>query len=535
LVQELNRSESAATSVELMNRDEVRFGQFRLDVRQRKLTRGGEAVRLGSRALEILCVLASAQGDVVSKDDLMARVWPGIVVEENNIQVHVSALRKAIEEGKAGASCLVTVPGRGYRLIGVEPFPPAADGHVDPHPLPLPDRPSIAVLPFQNMSGDAEQEYFADGVVEEIITALSRFSSLFVIARNSTFAYKGRAVDVTQISRELGVRYVLEGSVRKADHRVRITAQLIDSASHVHLWADRFDGALTDILELQDQLTTNVVSAIAPKVEQAEIARAKRKPTDKLEAYDFFLRGLECSYQDTEASSREALQLFARAIELDSEFASAYGWASYCYVLRKRGGWLTDVDRDIAEASHLAWKAVQLGKDDAVALSRGGNTLAYLTRELSTGATFVDRARKLNPNLAFPWYVSGWIKVWMGEPEIALTHFAQFERMSPLDPEILDARSGCAFAHFHAGRYEEAALIAEQVLQESPHRHVALRIAVASNSLAGRIREAQQALASLRQVDPSLTVSNLGNFTWRRRPEDVARYVEAMRKAGLPE
>ena len=519
-----------------MDQDEVRFGRFRLDLRQRKLARDGEPVQLGSRALDILCALASAKGDVVSKSDLMARVWPAVVVEESNIPVHVSALRKALEEGNGGQSYLVTVPGRGYRLIGVQPLSPAAIGEIDPRHVPaLPDRPSIAVLPFQNMSGDVEQEYFADGVVEEIITALSRFSSLFVIARNSSFTYKGKAVDVKRVGRELGVRYVLEGRIRKVGHRVRITGQLIDTTDGVHLWADRFDGSLEDILDLQDHLTANVVSAIAPKLEQAEIVRAKRKPTESLDAYDYFLRGMASVYPDTRESVDEALRLFSKAIDLDPEFAAAYGWAAYCYVLRKTSGWMTDRVREIAEAARLAWKAVQLGKEDAVPLSRGGHTLAYVVQEVNSGVIFVDRALTLNPNLAMAWLSSGWLRVWLGEPDLAIRHFAHFKRMSPLDPLMPLAQSGSAFAHFHAGRYDEAALVAGQVLQESPNMHTALRVFVASNALAGRIQQAQVALACLRRIDPKLRVSNLGDMTSPRRPEDMAQYVEAMRKAGLPE
>ena len=456
-----------------MDRNEVCFGQFRLDLGERKLARNGEPVQIGARAINILCVLASARGEVVSKDELMARVWPGVVVEENNIQVHVSALRKALKEGKTGHNCLVTVPGRGYRLIGTQPLLPGAVGEIDDQQEPpLPDRPSIAVLPFQNMSGDIEQEYFADGVVEEIITALARFSGLFVIARNSSFTYKGRAVDVKQVGRELGVRYVLEGSIRKAGHRVRITGQLIDTANGVHLWADRFDGALGDILDLQDQLTANVVNAIVPRLEQAEIDRAKRKSMKSLDAYDYFLRGLEQAHLNARDSVSEALLLFSKAIDLEPEFAAAYGSAAYCYCQRKVSGWMVDSEREGAEAARLAWKAVQLGKDDAVPLAFGGNTLAYVVRELNAGAAFVDRARALNRNLAVAWSASGWIRVWIGEPEIALEHFAIFKRISPLDPEMPNAMCGCAFAHFHAGRYQESALFAEQVLQENPNLHM---------------------------------------------------------------
>src|SRR5262249_25508401 len=218
-------------------------------------------------------------------------------------------------------------------------------------PLPLPDKPSIAVLPFTNLSGDPEQEYFADGMVEDIITALSRYRWLFVIARNSSFTYKGRTVDVKQVARELGVRYVLEGSVRKASSRVRIAGQLIDGSTGAHLWADRFEGALEDIFDLQDQVTASVVGAIAPRLEQAEIERAKRKPTESMDAYDYYLRGMASHYQRTRESIDEALRLLYRAIGLDPDFASAHGAAAWCYTVRKASGWMTDREQEIAETA----------------------------------------------------------------------------------------------------------------------------------------------------------------------------------------
>ena len=236
--------------------------------------------------------------------------------------------------------------------------------------LPLPDKPSIAVLPFQNMSGDPEQEYFADGIVEDIITALSRFKALFVIARNSSFTYKGRAIDVKQVGRELGVRYVLEGSVRKAANRVRITGQLIDSSTGGHLWADRFDGGLDDIFNLQDQVTESVVGAIAPAVETAEIARGKRKPTESLDAYALYLRGSARLYQFAGLQANaEALRLFNSAIKLDPDFASAYGRAASLYAFAKGYGWISGTPTEIAEVARLAQRAVELGKDDAIALA----------------------------------------------------------------------------------------------------------------------------------------------------------------------
>ena len=284
--------------------------------------------------------------------------------------------------------------------------------------LALPDKPSIAVLPFTNMSGDPEQDYFADGMVEDIITALSHFKALFVIARNSSFTYKGRAVDVKQVGRELGVRYVLEGSVRKAANRVRITGQLVDTATGAHLWAERFDGGLGDIFDLQDQVTESVVGAIAPAVEKAEIERAKRKPTESLDAYALYLRGLARFYQFANRQANdEALRLFNSAIELDPDFASAYGRAASCYVIAKINGWISDTANEIAEVTRLAQRAVELGKDDAIALAASGYALAYVVRDLGVGAALIDRALVLNSNLAEAWFYGGWVKIWLGEPE----------------------------------------------------------------------------------------------------------------------
>jgi TolB-like protein/class 3 adenylate cyclase/Tfp pilus assembly protein PilF len=403
--------------------------------------------------------------------------------------------------------------------------------------LALPDKPSIAVLPFQNMSGDPEQEYFADGVVEEIITALSRMRWLFVIARNSTFTYKGRAVDVKQIGRELGVRYVLEGSVRKAANRVRITGQLIDTATGAHLWADRFDGGLEDIFDLQDQVTASVVGAIAPTLEKAEIDRAKRKPTESLDAYDYYLRGLASHYKITSRQANaEALSLFNRAIELDPDFASAYGRAASCYMDRRSNGWMTDLASESAEVARLAQRAVELGKDDAIALATSGWALVYVVRDVDAGAAFIDRALVLNPNLAVAWFYGGWVKTWLGEPDAGLERLARALRLSPLDPFMSGIQQGAAHAHMFAGRYDDASRWAAMSLRDAPDYQPGLRISAASNALAGRLEQAQKMVVRMQHLNPSLRVSTLREVVGPyRRAEDLARYEEGLRKAGLPE
>ena len=346
--------------------------------------------------------------------------------------------------------------------------------------LPIPDKPSIAVLPFQNMSGDPEQEYFADGMVEDIITGLSRFRSLFVIARNSSFTYKGRAVDVKQVGRELGVRYLLEGSVRKSANRIRIAGQLIDASSGTHLWADRFEGAIENVFELQDQVTASVVGAIAPRLEQAEIERAGRKPTESLDAYDLLLRGLASVYKWTREGNEEALRLFYRAIELDPDFSAAYAAAADCFSRRKGFGWLIDREQEVAEARRLARRAVHLGKDDATVLCDAGLALAYVAGDLDDGAAFLTRALLINPNLAAAWLYSGWAKVWLGEPDQAIEHFAHAIRLSPIDPPLFLMQLGTAHSHFFVGRYDEALSWAKMALRELPDSHAALRAAAAS-------------------------------------------------------
>jgi adenylate cyclase len=403
--------------------------------------------------------------------------------------------------------------------------------------LALPDKPSIAVLPFTNMSGDPEQDYFADGMAEDIITALSHFKALFVIARNSSFTYKGRAVDVKQVGRELGVRYVLEGSVRKSANRVRITGQLVDTATGAHLWADRFDGGLGDIFDLQDQVTESVVGAIAPAVEKAEIERAKRKPTESLDAYAIYLRGVAMSYQfASRQANDEALRLFNSAIELDPDFASAYGRAALCYLWAKANGWISDTANEIAEVTRLAQRAVELGKDDAFALSGSGWALAYVVRDLGVGAALIDRALVLNSNLAEAWRCGGWVKNWLGEPVAALERFARAMRLSPLDPWVTRMQVGTAHAHFFLGGYGEAASWAAMALQGNPDLQAVLRIDAASNAMAGRPEQAHKAVARLRQLNPALRVSNLKDVLGPyRHADDLSRYEEGLRRAGLPE
>jgi TolB-like protein/class 3 adenylate cyclase len=404
-----------------------------------------------------------------------------------------------------------------------------------PASLDVPDKPSIAVLPFTNMSGDPEQEYFADGMVEDIITALSRMTWLFVIARNSSFTYKGKAVDVKKVGRELGVRYVLEGSVRKAGNKVRITGQLIDASTGAHLWANRFDGGLEDVFDLQDEVTTDVVSAIAPKVEQAEMERARHKPTESLAAYDYFLRGMARIYDGTRDANIDALQNFERATEIDPNFASAFGMCAYCYVWRKANGWLADKDRAIAETERLARTAARLGPDDAVALAQAGFALAFVVGELDDGMALIDRALALNPNLAAAWRFSGFVKVFLGQPDQAIEPLERALRLSPLDPLIFIVQMGFIFAHFFAGRYDEALANAKKTVAHNPNYLTAIVMAAVSAALAGREDDMTKAVGQLLKLDPACKMSNFKNMWPLRRVEDLAAFEKGLLLTKLPE
>jgi tetratricopeptide (TPR) repeat protein len=316
------------------------------------------------------------------------------------------------------------------------------------------------------------------------------------------------------------VRYVLEGSMRRAGDRLRIAGQLIDAATGATLWADRFDGALAEIFELQDQVAASVVGAIIPRVEEAEIERARRKPTDNLDAYDYYLRGLSIANRITREANDEALRLFSKSIDRDPDFALAHARAAFCYVYRKVNGWMIDQALEVTEAGRLARRAIDLGRDDAVALSYGGFVLGYVVGDLDDAASFVERALILNSNLAAAWGFSGWIKACLGEPDTSIKHTALAMRLSPLDPRMFAWQYYTALAHFCASRYDEAAGWAERALRDQPNVAPPMRIEAASHALAGRLAEAGRIMERLRQLDPALRLSKLGHLLVFRRRED---------------
>ena len=355
-----------------------------------------------------------------------------------------------------------------------------------------------------------------------------------MIARNSSFTYKGRAVDVKQVGRELGVRYVLEGSVRKAGSRVRITGQLVDTSTGAHLWAERFDGDLEDIFDLQDQVTASVVGAIAPKLEQAEIERAKRKPTESLDAYDYFLRGMAALYQWTREGTTKRCSFSTRPSNSTPISPPPMAWLRDATLQRKSVGWVTDRAHEIAETARLARRAGDLGKEDAVALFPAGLALALVVGDLDDGDALIDRALVVNPNLAAAWIFSGWVKVFLGEHEVAIEREARAMRLSPHDPQIL-LQAATAGAHFFAGRYAEALSWAQTAVREQSNFFIALCVAAASAALGGKPDEAREAMARVRQLNPALRTSNIDEILPFKRRQDLDLWTEGLRRAGLPE
>jgi adenylate cyclase len=401
--------------------------------------------------------------------------------------------------------------------------------------LALPEKPSIAVLPFQNMSGDPEQEYFADGMVEEITAALSRFRWLFVIARTSTSTFKGRTVDVKQVGRELGVRYLLEGSVRKAGNRVRITAQLIDATRGAHLWADRFEGSLENIFELQDQVASAVVGAIDPKLLAAEIARVRQTPPANINAYDLFLRASDHMYRWTDEGHETGLRLLYQAIELDPEYAEAYAWAGWCYCWRRNTRGPLDAAQ-VSEARRLARDAIRFGRDDGYSLAWGGYILATFAdtiAEVNEGAAFIDRSLVLNANLARSWNLSGWVRIALGEPEIAIDHLARAMRLSPLDFAFHTMEAATASAHLSAHRYDEALVWAARSLRSQPNHNYALALLAMAHVLAGDLDKGRTAMTRLLQAAPNARISNF--FAPYVPADRRAFFGDALRRAGMPE
>ena len=483
-----------------MENEEISFGRFRLDLRRPELRRDGQPVQIHRRALGILCALAEAKGEIVSRNELMSRLWPGRIVEEANLHVHVSALRKSLGEPGEGHSFVVTVPGRGYRLADLTGLRSAqlVEGSLPPQ-LPLPDKPSIAVMPFANLSGDPNQEYFADGMVEEIITALSRIRWLFVIARNSIATYKGQPVDLKQVGRELGVRYVLEGSLRKGAGRLRISAQLIEAESGVHLWADHFDGTLGDIFDIQDGVAASVAGIIEPALRSAEVDRVRSRPTKDLTAYNLFLHALPHWRMATEKASLRALELLDEAIERDPLFAPAHALSAFCHQQLYISGWACDPEQSRLDGIQSARAALRISNDDPMVLGLAAYTLGAAGEDIVEAHELIGRSLQLNPSSAESWRWSGWLRLWSGDPALAIGHFENALRLNPRDrhPGII---MGIGVCHFFSCRFQEAIELLIRSLQLHSSWVPTFRFLAASYWHLGQIEDARDVIRQLKNL-----------------------------------
>lgn len=400
--------------------------------------------------------------------------------------------------------------------------------------LPLPDKPSIAVLPFENMSGDSEQDYFADGMVEDITTALSHFKSLFVIARNSSFAYRGKTTDIKTVGRELGVRYVLEGSVRRAGDRIRITGQLIEAATGIHLWADKFDGTSQDVFELQDSVTSQVVGVIAPKIERVEIEYAKRRSTENLEAYDYYLRGFAKYEKWTNDDNEEAMRLFFKAAEIDPSFAAAISWLGWTYGQRIIHGWSIDPKRDAEQALLYARSALETAKDDAGTLCQTAMLLTFFSSELDAAVSLVKRALRINPNHAWAWICGGWVQLLAGNLDAAIEHELKALRLNPYGMLSFMAHDCLARAYFLRGQTDEARNWAEKAVTENPAYLPGFRTMAAIEATSGNLEKAKQLANRVLERSSNIGGGRSTTAGRLRNDEHRRRFVEALRLAGLP-
>ena len=505
---------------------QLSFGPFVLDPPRRTLTRSGVTTDLGQRACELLAALLEARGEPVTKASLMDRVWPGIAVEEGNLTVQIAGLRKTLGPGPQGQDWIITVPRVGYRLI--LPPEPAAEPEAT-------SRPAIAVMPFTNLSGDVAQDYFADGVVDEIITALSKFKTFAVISRSSSFVYRGRPVDVRQAAQELGVRYVLEGSVRRAGDRLRIGTRLIEATDLRTVWAEQFDGPVADVFEFQDRITENVVALVEPNILRAEIDRARRTRPDSLDAYDLYLQALPDVFVSRPEANSRAINLLERAIALDPGFAQAIAFAAQAYLLRVAMQFDGSENADAVRAVELARAALDLTHDDAVVIAYGGFVLLQIGREYDSGLAVVRRALRENPNNIDVMNLAGIGELMCGD----LTVAAQcLERALRLDPNGFGTHwqmTAMAHVRIAGGHFAEALDWAMRSQAVNPHYDATHWMLIAANAHLGRMEEAQRYVAALLTISPKASLTRIRQGQHPRDPQRIDVLIDGMRLAGLTE
>jgi len=500
-----------------------------LDTQRRELRRGADLIALEPQVFDLLVYLVRNRGRVVSKDNLIDGVWGGRIVSDSALTTRLNAARRAVNDSGAEQRVIRTLARKGVRFVaevtedGILEAPAAA---AEP-PLALTDKPSIAVLAFANLSGDPEQEYFADGMAEEIITALSRIRWLLVIARNSSFSYKGQVIDVKRVGRDLGVRYVLEGAVRKAGDRVRITAQLIDATNGAHLWADRFEGSLEDVFELQDKVAVSVAGVIEPALQAAEAARSDSRPTTDLGAYDCYLRALAVFYPMTKEAVLEALGLLEQAIAIDRNYGPALALAASCHMQFINYSWAEDPATARHKAVDLARRALRAAGDDPDVIASAAMVLAVFGEDIDTMMALADHALAINPSSARGWYHSGFLRLMAGKPDRAIELAEVSLRLSPR-ARIGGVHTVIGASHFLSRRFDESRAKLLLAIEETPNFPVPYRYLAACCAHMGRFDEARDVVTRLRAITPNVIPPRM---LYLRNAEHRELYLSGLRLA----
>jgi TolB-like protein len=520
------------------------FADHTLDTDRRELRRGSEPVAVEPQVFDLLVYLLRNRDRVVSKDDLIASVWGGRIVSDSTLTSRINAARKAVSDSGEDQKLIRTIPRKGLRFVGVVRTQPhgVEPAHANgPSPdeireqsrpaLPLPDRPAIAVLPFTNMSGDPEQEYFSDGISEDIITALSKLRWFFVIARNSSFIYKGRAVHMKQVAEELGVRYVVEGSVRRGGDRVRITAQLNDVATGGHLWAERYDRGLADVFAVQDEITEAIVAAIEPRLYAAENIRAQRKPPDSMDAWDLVMRALSHYWRVTRQDNVVAQALLEKAIAIDPNYGQALGVLATSYTFSAHMGW-ADMATVAPIAEHAALAAILADGEDPWAHHALGCVYLYARRFDDSLAEF-ELALRLNPNFSLAQGHYGLTLSYCGRWEEGDLAARRALRLSPHDPYSAIYSGIDAYAQFVGRNYPEAMRLAREAIRQRGDFVGAHRVLTAAAGMAGQTEIATAALQELRRAQPNISLAWIANQLPIKQDAERQRYLEAFRRAGL--
>ncbi len=514
-----------------------RFDNFELDTYAGELREDGAAVAMEPKVFELLLFLASNHDRLVTRDQILEHVWNGRIVSDAALSSGIKAARGAIGDSGKSQKFIKTLHGRGFRfvvdveVVGKQVEPRTTESHID-------RRPSIAILPFTNLSGDSEQEYFADGLVDDVTTSLSRARWLFVMSRNSSFTYRGQAVDVKQVGRELNVAYLLEGSIRRAGGQIRISAQLVDTATGGHIWADRFEGGNDDVFALQDMITERVAGAIEPGLRKAETARAWAKPTEDLDAYDLYLRGVHQIYIATHAALNAAIEHLSKAAEIDPQFRLAKAYLALAYAIRHTPGWNGPQDRDFA--IQLSREVIQAAEDDPTTLRTAGYALAYFadknrdaaSDDLDVATSSLKRALRLHPSSAQTLNSLGFACLWSGDVEQAIVSFQKAIRISPRDQETGYMLHGLATAHLIVGRNEEALATALRATEEMPKNSSSHRVVIVALVRLGRMEEARAATKRLLSIVPDSTLASV------KPPSRISGYADGflsdLRLAGYP-